>query len=294
MKRSLFQPVTLSCSRCQQPAAINVWLIVDTSERPDLVDRIRDGLLRAHRCDHCGHEKKIDAPLLVHDPDRQRVFFIPPAAGSEKKARKMGAVLLRQLAEAFDGPPDYFNDVRVVLFEDLPALMEDSDTRKPDDTREGTGEVLAGTLFSTVDLSYIVAELERVGRASDMPRRILLCRQALTQVKESKDPELWAYFKTTLAKNLLQETFESPGENTGLVLGSSRQTLEFKTHKAMLEEWIYTVNDPAGADRQRTLSEYAGNIDLPNLHYTMAKNIEFGERTDTGAGPDGASAAKDE
>ncbi|MFZ0613316.1 MAG: hypothetical protein WAM73_13850, partial [Desulfobacterales bacterium] len=41
-------------------------------------------------------------------------------------------------------------------------------------------------------------------------------------------------------------------------------------------------------------SEYAGNIDLPNLHYTMAKNIEFGERTDTGAGPDGASAAKDE
>lgn len=294
MKRSLFQPVTLSCSRCQRPAAINVWLIVDTAERPDLVDCIRDGSLRVHRCDRCGHEKKLDAPLLLHDPDRRRVFFIPPAAGSEKKARKMGAVLLRQLAEVFDGPPDYFNDVRVVLFEDLPALMEVSDTLKPVDTREGAGEVLAGTHFATLDLSSVVAELKRVGRASDMPRRILLCRQALTQVKESKDPELWAYFKTTLAKNLLQETFESPGEKTGQVLGSSRQTDEFKTHQAMLEEWIYSINDPAAADRQRTLGEYAGGSDLPDLHSTMAKNIEIGEPADAGAGPDDASSSTDE
>ncbi|MFZ0133457.1 MAG: CpXC domain-containing protein [Desulfobacterales bacterium] len=279
MKRSFSQPVTLSCPRCQRPAAIKVWLIVDASERPDLVDRIRDGSLRLLRCDHCGHEKKLDAPLLLHDPDRRRVFFIPPAADSEKKARKMGTVMLRQLAEAFDTPPDYFNDVRVVLFEDLPALMENSDTRKPDDTREGLGEVLAGTFSSTVDLSSVVAELERAGRASDMPRRILLCRQALTQVKESKDPELWAYFKTTLAKNLLQETFESPGEKTGQVLGSSRQAVDFTTHKAMLEEWIY---------------EYAGGSDSPDPYSTMAKNIEIGEPAGAGAGPDDASASTDE
>ncbi len=40
MARSYSETITLNCPNCSQPFGAGIWLIVDTAERPDLVERI--------------------------------------------------------------------------------------------------------------------------------------------------------------------------------------------------------------------------------------------------------------
>lgn len=77
MPRSFAQTHQAPCPNCGQPVALEIFLIVDLAERPDLAGRIRTGNLHAIPCPHCGHPGQVDAPLLIHDPDRRRVLFSP-------------------------------------------------------------------------------------------------------------------------------------------------------------------------------------------------------------------------
>ncbi|MGB9872982.1 MAG: CpXC domain-containing protein, partial [Anaerolineae bacterium] len=68
MTHSFAQPASLTCPRCGQTFSAEVWLIVDAAERPDLLERLRDGTLHDVTCPHCGHSGQVDAPLLVFRP----------------------------------------------------------------------------------------------------------------------------------------------------------------------------------------------------------------------------------
>ena len=50
------------CPQCGQPVNLDIWLIVDTAERPDLAERVRDGTLHEAPCPHCGHAGQVDPP----------------------------------------------------------------------------------------------------------------------------------------------------------------------------------------------------------------------------------------
>ena len=56
MARSLAQSGQAPCPNCGRPVSLDIWLIVDMAERPDLADRIRDDRLHTVPCPHCGHE----------------------------------------------------------------------------------------------------------------------------------------------------------------------------------------------------------------------------------------------
>ena len=74
MATSYAQSAPLSCPSCGQSFEAEIWLIVDVSERPDLRERLRSGLLHQVICPHCGHAGQIDAPVLV---------LLPVAAGED-------------------------------------------------------------------------------------------------------------------------------------------------------------------------------------------------------------------
>lgn len=66
---SYAQSVALTCSSCGRGFDFAIWLIVDTAERPDLLDRIRNETLHAIVCPHCQAELgHADAPLLIYTP----------------------------------------------------------------------------------------------------------------------------------------------------------------------------------------------------------------------------------
>ena len=72
MPHSFFQTASLTCPQCGRAFSAEVWLIVDTVERPDLLARIRDGTLHTFPCPGCGHEEQVDAPLLLYTPPPRR------------------------------------------------------------------------------------------------------------------------------------------------------------------------------------------------------------------------------
>ena len=67
---SYAQAAPVTCPACDHAFSFEVWLIVDTVERPDLVDCIRGGTLHDIICPSCGEPVgQVDAPLLLYTPE---------------------------------------------------------------------------------------------------------------------------------------------------------------------------------------------------------------------------------
>jgi hypothetical protein len=128
MARSFAQPGEAPCPACGQPVPFQIWLIVDTAERPDLAQRVRDGTLHTVACPNCDHHGTVDAPLLVHDPERGRVLFAPPQGTGQEEDRQIAGQLLGQVAANFTGArPAYLEQVIPVPRELLPTLLDADD-----------------------------------------------------------------------------------------------------------------------------------------------------------------------
>jgi len=125
MPRSYAETTTLHCPDCGQPFQAEIWLIVDAAERADLVERIHEGTLHTVTCPHCGHQAAVDAPLLVHDPEHQRLLFAPPQGSSQEQDRQMAGQLAGRLAETFLYPrPAYLGQIQAVPLELLGLALE--------------------------------------------------------------------------------------------------------------------------------------------------------------------------
>lgn len=89
MSRSLSQPTNLTCLRCERSFTGNIWLIVDTNERPDLLGCIQAGTLHDLHCPHCNHIGRVDAPILVFRPGGlPALLFSPAAMVTEEQTRE--------------------------------------------------------------------------------------------------------------------------------------------------------------------------------------------------------------
>ncbi|MCS7010063.1 MAG: CpXC domain-containing protein, partial [Anaerolineales bacterium] len=62
------QPIQLTCPRCNRPFQAELWLIVDAAERPDLLEKARQGNLHELACPQCGPIAQANAPLLLFLP----------------------------------------------------------------------------------------------------------------------------------------------------------------------------------------------------------------------------------
>jgi CHAT domain-containing protein len=128
MARSYAETTTLHCPHCGQPFEAEIWLTVDTNERPDLVKRIQEGTLHAVTCPHCGHQAGVPAPLLVHDAEGQRLLFAPPQGTSQEQDRQMAGQLAGRLAQNFLYPrPAYLGQIQAVPLELLGLALEAED-----------------------------------------------------------------------------------------------------------------------------------------------------------------------
>ena len=131
MPNSFSQTTPLRCPQCGQPFKADLWLIVDADERPDLLERIRDGTLHDVTCPGCGHQGEMDAPLVVvlTPPPRGRgeVLFSPAQGTSQEQDGQHARWLLARLGESMgdDRQEEWEERVRLVPREMLPAVLSD-------------------------------------------------------------------------------------------------------------------------------------------------------------------------
>lgn len=101
---SYAQTTQLTCTQCGRDFTAQVWLILDAAERPDLVQRAREGTLHDAPCSHCGHQGQVDAPLLIYRPDAEpRLIFSSAQQTTAEQDREQAGGLLGLLAQAL-GP----------------------------------------------------------------------------------------------------------------------------------------------------------------------------------------------
>ncbi|OQX65647.1 MAG: hypothetical protein B5M51_00115, partial [Anaerolinea sp. 4484_236] len=71
MTNSYAQTAQLECPNCGQAFDAEIWKIIDVSERPDLVEKIRAGSLHTIPCPKCGHVGGVDVSLLLYRPEEE-------------------------------------------------------------------------------------------------------------------------------------------------------------------------------------------------------------------------------
>ena len=77
-------------------------------------------------------------------------------------------------------------------------------------------------------LQTILAELSRPARISDIPRRVQLCRYALSLVERIAHPELWATLQNILANSLAQNPRGNHAENVEQAIRAFERALEVR------------------------------------------------------------------
>jgi CHAT domain-containing protein/tetratricopeptide (TPR) repeat protein len=96
----------LTCPMCGERSTAEIWKIVISDERPDLLARIGAGTLHAPTCPRCHRTGLVDAPLLVYRPSEQPALIFSPAlltapAQDQQQASQLLERLREQLGDAW-------------------------------------------------------------------------------------------------------------------------------------------------------------------------------------------------
>ncbi len=115
MPISYSEQTVLTCPSCGRSFEAEVWTLVDTAERPDLLQALQDQTLDRVTCPHCGHSGASGAPLLLHDPQQRRVYFAVPPSVEEHRWRERAQELLYALVGSLpeEARLPYLGDVQV-------------------------------------------------------------------------------------------------------------------------------------------------------------------------------------
>jgi tetratricopeptide (TPR) repeat protein len=129
------------------------------------------------------------------------------------------------------------------------------------------------------DLQTILAELDQPARSlREMPRRIELCRRALSLVSKQGNAELWASLQAELAESLVQDPTSPRADNLDQAIAHFQQALEVYTRQAFPEHWTTTQNNLAIAYGDRIRGERADNLEQAIAHYQQALDVRTLDR----------------
>lgn len=106
MPHSMVQHLTLTCLVCRRSFDADIWLIIDTQERPDLLERLRASQIHNVFCIHCGQSGLVDMPLLIFRPTYKPVILFSPAQKThhrqdEEQARGLINALRQRLGHSW-------------------------------------------------------------------------------------------------------------------------------------------------------------------------------------------------
>jgi len=127
--------------------------------------------------------------------------------------------------------------------------------------------------FNQIALNKIFEELNHPARPSEMPRRIELCRLALTMVPREFNPGIWGMIQDDLASSLAENQMGNRSENLEQAINHYHQALEVRTRLADPERWARTYNNLGNAYRDRICGERAENIEQAIRHYQQALEV---------------------
>ncbi|HRW09648.1 MAG TPA: tetratricopeptide repeat protein [Caldilineaceae bacterium] len=264
MAHSFATTAQLTCAACHQPFTADLWLIVDTAERPDLLARIRAGTLHDVPCPHCDATNQPDAPLLAYRPDQQPTLIFVPRWGSDEETQRQDAQQLIAQLQANLGAA--WQDRWLDEADTLPRLA----SQAPSTADQHAGATAQVALQLPPTVRSIINELAQLTHLRDMPQRTELCQQALTLVDRNTNPQLWATLQVELGRSLAMNPLGGRTQNLEESIDAYQQALQVMTFNAMPIDWAVTQNNLANAYSDRIRGEQAENLECAIHHYKQA------------------------
>ena len=103
MPISRTETVRLTCPSRGHEFEARVWRLVDSTERPDLAERAREGQLNLVTCPECDWQGHWDGHLLYHDRELERLLLAVPLETTAEEDEESARHLLGELLAAL--PP---------------------------------------------------------------------------------------------------------------------------------------------------------------------------------------------
>lgn len=272
MPNSFATTANLVCQSCNQSFTADLWLIVDTVERPDLLARICAGTLHAVPCPHCQATNQPDAPLLACRPDQKPTLIFVPRWGSDEDTQCQDTQQLLALLQVNLGAA--WQDRWLDEADTLPALDDATSAaaaQSPDKVTWQGGLEIPPALLS------ILNELAQLTQLRGMPRRIELCRQALSLAHRTSNPLLWAALQVELGRSLAMNPLGGQAQNLEESIDAYQQALQVMTYNAMPVDWAVTQNNLANVYSDRIRGERTENLECAIHHYKQALLIRTQE-----------------
>jgi hypothetical protein len=180
MPHSFAERPSLQCPDCGQTIRPKLWLIIDAAERPDLIDRARDGTLHHVTC-RKGHRAAVDAPLLIFRRGAARPLIFSPQQQSDAEEDAAAANrLVNRLADSLgDAWQDDWLDSAAYVPRELLAVALSDD---PLAAIEEMGEVVPPDVGAA--LAEMATALAAEGITLETPEDLARALDARPELRE--------------------------------------------------------------------------------------------------------------
>lgn len=164
----------LTCPECGKPFTAEVWLIVDVAERPDLLDRIRNGVIHNFNCPSCGYIGTLNAPLLIYRPNESiPLLFSPSRSTTPEQDQEQISGMMEELRISL-GEEWHDEWLRPGVPEVPRELLPDALNEGLDAVRQGIAEHIAQQIQqAAINARQSMEDLSPRKRAREILRRVL-------------------------------------------------------------------------------------------------------------------------
>jgi hypothetical protein len=111
--RTRLEAVHLSCG-CGRTYVSEIVRSIDAAHDPELVAQLTSGSLNRPMCPSCGRTGRVDAPIVVHDPERRTFVLVVPQGLVHRELDERAALLGALARDTGHAIPAYVRDFRVV------------------------------------------------------------------------------------------------------------------------------------------------------------------------------------
>lgn len=172
MPNSFAQTAPLTCPSCQKEFEVEVWLIVDSTEQPALLEKIEAGKLHEVACPHCQFIGHLDMPLLLYRPEQAAPLVFSPAQRTDEATDRQhiqGAIgtLQESLGEAWQAA--WGESLQVIPRSILQVFLRDGEQAARDqwEARHAPAQSVLDSL--PLELRVVFEEITRSGIKINTP-----------------------------------------------------------------------------------------------------------------------------
>ncbi|MDR3577527.1 MAG: CHAT domain-containing protein [Anaerolineaceae bacterium] len=252
MPNSFAQTSESTCSRCGQTFQIEIWQIIDTNERPDLLSKLEQESIHFFSCPQCQNEMPVDAPLLIYRlGDWPKIIFSPTAKASKEQKLQQANELLGMLRKSL---PDTWNNewlkniatvprpVLAVFLKEGPESAAARLQKLQNVTRQPAGiKIPPGFEGDGRQIMELTQQAQR--DPSVLPQLMSALEFTLMRLTPEQYPVYWAALHNDLGNTYAALRSGDRNENLGNAVEHFRQALRFRTHGTAPLDFAATQNN---------------------------------------------------